>query len=87
MPSTASRIAAPAIATASHTTTPVFPGMMPSSTMCLISSGITTTSAASTTVKPRKPAIRRRCGLANPNTRPTVRRSTRLWTTLRSVRM
>jgi hypothetical protein len=45
---------------------------------------MTTTIAASTTVRARKTLIRRRWGRANPKTRRTVPRSIRLSTTLRS---
>jgi hypothetical protein len=57
---------------------------MPSSTIRSTSSGITTTIAASTTVRARKTLISRRWGRANPKTRRTVPGSIRLSTTLRS---
>ncbi len=60
---------------------------MPSSTICLTSSGVTTTSAASTTVRARKNAIGRRCGRAKPSTRRTVSRASFCSAMLRSVRM
>ena len=70
--STALNSATPAIASASQATSRLSPLRMPSSTIRCTSSGMTTTIAASTTVRPRKAVISRRCGPAKPTTRRTV---------------
>ncbi len=81
------RTETPAIASASMVTIWRSPARMPSSTMRCTSSGITTTIAASMTVRARKTEMSPRWGRAKPSTRRIVLRSIRLSTTLRSERM
>ena len=85
--SAASTTATAAAISANVTTSAVFCLRMPSSTMCLTISGVTTTSAASMTVRTRKNPIGRRCGFAKPTTRRTVSRASFWSPMLRSVRM
>ena len=85
--SPASTTATAATASASQTTSAMFCLRMPSSTIRLTSSGVTTTRAASTTVRPRNIEIGRRCGLAKPSTRRTVFLASFWSPMLRSVRM
>ncbi len=85
--SVASTTATPAMASESSTTSRVSCWRTPSSMIRLISSGVTTTRAASITVRARKKPIVRACGLAKPRTRRTVCRASFWSAMLRSVRM
>ena len=83
-PSLASRIEVTAMARASHSTRLVSLPRMPSSSRCLISSGLTTTRAASMTTKSRKLAISDAVGQREPTIRRTVSRDSFCSTTDRS---
>src|ERR671912_2326423 len=83
--STAPRIARPATMRASRTTTAESLGMMPSSMSDLRSSGVATTSTASTTTKARKNPIWVRYGAAYPRTRLVVPGVSRRTATLEAL--